>query len=477
MPLAGAQLRRTVPDRRYALAVLCLTQFMLVLDVNIVNIALPSLRRSLGIAESDLQWVVSAYVLCFGGFLLLSGRAADLFGRRKVFLFGIGLFTCGSVVCGTALNSAVVILGRVLQGVGAAAASPAALAIVSTLFPQQGPSRRRALGIWSAAAPAGGAAGLILGGILTQAFGWRAVFLVNIPIGLALFWLTPLLVLGGPSSARSGPLDVGGAITITAGIAAVVWGFSEAQTSGFLIPKTLAAVLGGLVLLLAFVQIERGASSALIPPRAFRLRGLPLGTMSALALTATTSPMGFLISQYLQLAAGFSPSRAGLAYLPVLVSVAVGALSGPRLIQLLGPGLTLSAAFLCIAMGVAIVALRIGAGEAYLSGILPGGFAYGAGLGAGSVASTVVGTSGATQTTQGLVSGILNAAAPIGTALGLAVLVNVVLLWSPAANSNVGAKAALSAGLHVAFLVDSIGAASLAAAIAASTRFRRQRDA
>lgn len=413
---------------------------------------------------------MSAYVLCFGGLLLLAGRLADIVGRRRLFLGALALFVVGSLLCGVATSKGLLIAGRAVQGVGAAGASPAALAIISAQYEGLGESRRRALGWWSAAAPAGGATGLVLGGVLTQAFGWRAAFLVNLAIGPLIAAGVLRSVVPSAAAGRGQRLDVVGPLSLTTAVFALVWGVGRAQSDGFGSAGSSVALTAVPVLLAAFVLAERRSASPMIPLSTFRVPGLMLGAASALALTATTSPMGFLVSQHLQFVAGFSPLRAGIAYLPVLLAVAGGALLGPRLVRRAGDA-TLLLAFMTIGLGVGWLAVRLGDKHGYAGTVLPAGIAYGAGLGFGSVASTIAGTSSARADNQGLVSGILNSAAPIGTALGLALLVNV----SAGHGSSVGATGAFETGLRTAFAIDAVIAASVVVLLVATWRLTRRR--
>jgi uncharacterized membrane protein len=347
--------------RGRTLALLCAAQFVLVLDVTIVGVALPSIRRELGFGEAGLQWVVSAYVLAFGGLLLVAGRLADVLGRRRLFVAGIAVFTLGSLACGLAGSSAALIAARALQGTGAALATPAALALVTTTFPA-GPERTRALGVWTAAAPVGGAAGLLLGGALTQAFGWPAVFLVNVPIGAAAIALAPLaLPRDGPPLVRVARLDVAGAALGTAAVVAIAYALTRAGRAGLGDAVALVTLAAAVVAAVGFLRWERRAADPLLPPGTLGRRPLAVGVVVSLVLTAATTPTLFFLTLHLQSVLGWSPTATGLGYLPVVLAVVVGA--------------------------------------------------------------TAAGTAALPGERQGLASGLLNTAAQIGTVLGLAVLV------------------------------------------------------
>jgi EmrB/QacA subfamily drug resistance transporter len=398
------------------LALLCAVQFVLVLDVTIVGVALPSIRRELGFTAAGLQWVVSAYVLAFGGLLLLGGRLADVLGRRRLFGLGIAVFTLGSLACGLATTPGVLVAARALQGAGAALATPAALALVTTTFPD-GPERTRALGIWTAAAPVGGAAGLLVGGALTQGLGWPAIFLVNVPVGLVALLLTPLLLRRTAGTEGSAALDVPGAVLGTLAVAALVLALTRAHAAD---PPALGAAVLAVGAGAGFARWERRAADPLLPPGTLRSRRLALGVLVSLVLTAATSPPFFLITLHLQNALGWSPTAAGLGTLPVILGVIAGAALAHRAIAARGAGAVMAGGLVLIAAGVALLI-----GGDFVTAILPGQLVYGFGLGTGSVAATTAGTAALPHAQQGLASGLLNTAAQVGTALGLAVLVGI----------------------------------------------------
>jgi EmrB/QacA subfamily drug resistance transporter len=414
-------------DRRAALlALLCALQFVLVLDVTIVGVALPAIRRDLGFSPGTLQWVISAYVLAFGGLLLVAGRLADVAGRRRMFTLGIATFTLGSLASGLAPSGAALIAARALQGAGAALATPAALALVTTTYPP-GPERTRALGIWTAAAPVGGAAGLLLGGVLTQVAGWPWVFLVNLPVGLVALALAPRLIAPdeprapGTTAAR---LDLPGAALGTAAVVAVVLALTRAQDAGFADPVALVAAAATVAATLAFLRHERRAADPLLPPGVLARRPFAVPVAVSLALTAATTPTLFFITLHLQGVLGWSPTATGVAYLPVVLAVMAGATLAPRLIGARGPRAVMAGGLAVIAAGVALLTGISGDGG-FATAVLPAEVLYGLGLGMGSVAATTAGTDALPHARQGLASGLLNTAAQVGTALGLALLVAV----------------------------------------------------
>jgi EmrB/QacA subfamily drug resistance transporter len=408
--------------RGRTLALLCAAQFVLVLDVTVVGVALPAIRRELGFGEAGLQWVVSGYVLAFGGLLLVAGRLADVLGRRRLFVAGIGVFTLGSLACGLAGSGAALVAARALQGTGAALATPAALALVTTTFPA-GPERTRALGVWTAAAPVGGAAGLLLGGVLTQAFGWPAVFLVNVPIGAAAVALAPLVLPRDERPrGRIARLDVAGAALGTAAVVAVAYALTRAGRAGFGDAVALAALAAAAVSAIGFLRWERRAADPLLPPGTLGRRPLAVGVLVSLVLTAATTPTLFFLTLHLQSVLGWSPTATGLGYLPVVLAVVAGATAAPRLIAARGTGAVMTGGLVLIAAGAAVLT-GISSAGGFATTVLPGETLCGLGLGAGSVAATAAGTAALPGERQGLASGLLNTAAQVGTALGLAVLV------------------------------------------------------
>lgn len=407
--------------RRATLALLCVAQFAVVLDVSIVAIALPTIGADLGIGSGDLQWIISAYTLAFGGFLVPAGRAADIYGRRALFMTGLGLFATASLACALAEAPAVLIGARAVQGLGAALLAPAALALVSATFPD--PSERaRAVAIWTAAAAAGGASGWVLGGVLAEALGWEAVFLVNLPVGAAGVALAPRLVAESraPRTARRS-LDVAGAATVTAGLTLLIYGLTRIERAGPASPQAVGALALAALCLVAWLRVERRAPNPLVPLAVLRSRPLAGANLAALALTATTTPAMFLCILYLQDVLERAPTEAGLALVPFNLAVIAGSALAPRL--RLGQRDTMAAGLAGIAAGsLLLLTLSPGGG----AGLVPAELLMGAALGAAAVASTASGTAAVDAEAQGLVSGILNAAAQVGTAIGLAVLITLV---------------------------------------------------
>ncbi|HEX8862271.1 MAG TPA: MFS transporter [Actinomycetes bacterium] len=445
------------------LALLCVAQFVDVLGVTIVVVALPSIQRELGFSPAGLQWVVSTYALLFGGFLMLSGRAADLYGRRRLFMTGLALFGLASLACGLARSPAWLVVARAAQGLGAALVVPAALSILTTTFSAAG-VRNRALGIWTAAAAGGGAAGFVLGGVLTQGLGWRWVFLVNLPVIALGLVVAPALIRESRDPAASARLDVLGAVTVTGGLIALIYGLTHAEDAGFASVVTIAAVAVAVILLAAFPLVERRVAEPLAPPAVFRSPELVGSNLVAFTLTAVTSSAGLLATLYLQQVLDYSPSATGLALLPFSLAVIVGSFAGGWLVGRIAARNTMLAGLVAVAAAMLLVtAISAGGGVVWL---VAGVSLAGAGLGCASVAATATGTAAVSADRQGLASGLLNTAAQIGTAIGIAALATLAAARTRALAGTAGPSAAqLVAGFRLAFLV--AAALSLAGCLAA----------
>jgi EmrB/QacA subfamily drug resistance transporter len=399
-------------------ALLCTAQFVVVLDVTIVAVALPAIQRGLRVATADLQWVVSAYTLAFAGFLVLAGRLADVHGRRRVFMAGLALFAGASLACGLSRSAALLVAARTVQGLGAAAVAPAALAAITAAIPD-GAERRRALGVWTAAAAGGGASGWLLGGVLTEQGGWPWVFLVNVPIGAAAVVLAPLVVPETRSAARRRPLDAAGAVTVTAGLALLVLGLTRAQVTGPASAPALGATAAGLALLALFARIEARAPDPLLPAALLRADGLVGANLAAAAITASTTPPLLLVLLDLQGARGLSPLETGALFAPVNLAVITGSLLGPRVARAVGARAAMAAGLAGIAAGV-LWLLAVDGARAPPVALVPAFVGMGLSLGCASVASTAAGTGAAGAAREGVASALLNTAAQVGTALGVA---------------------------------------------------------
>ena len=408
------------------LAIACVAQFMVVLDVSIVTVALPSIGRDLHYSATGLQWVVNAYVLTFAGFLLLGGRAADLFGQRRVYLSGMALFTVASLAGGLATDSAWLTTARAVQGIAGAVLSPATLTIIITTFPAD--RRARALGIWSSVAGAGGAAGAILGGVLTSELSWRWVLFVNIPIGVAavvatLAWLPESRDRAARGAAAR--LDVGGAIAVTAGLGALIYAIIGTDTHPWGSARTLSLLGAAVILLAAFAVIElRLASAPLMPFRLFRSRSLSGANIVMFLVGAAFFSMWYFLSLYLQNVLGDSALKTGLAFLPMGVTIMIGAQASSRILPRVGVRPLLQAGTLVAAGGFAWLS-AISPHASYWTHVFGPGCLISLALGLLFTPLAAAATSGVAVREAGLASGVLNTARQIGGSLGLAVLATV----------------------------------------------------
>jgi EmrB/QacA subfamily drug resistance transporter len=403
------------------LVVLAIAQFMVVLDVTIVNVALPHIQTDLGFSTDDLQWVISAYTLIFGGFLLLGGRAADLLGRRRMFVIGLVVFVASSLAAGLANTELELILFRGVQGLGGAALSAAALTLLTVTFPH-GRQRNIALGIWGGLAGLGGTMGAIVGGALVDSISWRWVFLVNVPFGVLVI-AASFLVIRESRAAITGSrtFDVAGALLSTSGLLAIMLGFIRAQPLGWSSLEVIGLLVGGVALLVAFVIVESRSAAPLIPLRLFRSRGLSFAVATLGLNSAGFLSMFFLTAIYLQDVRGLSALNAGLEFLPMGIAAIVGALLASRLVTRFGTRpVQVGSAILSVA-GLLLLS-RVGATDAYVTGLLPGFILFGAGITAIGVAAQVTSVAKVANDDAGAASGILNAGYQVGGALGLAVI-------------------------------------------------------
>ncbi|MFJ3757595.1 MFS transporter [Streptomyces sp. NPDC090080] len=415
----GAARRQGRPG--IALTVIAACQLMVVLDATIVNIALPHIQDALKFSTTDLTWVVSAYTLTFGGLLLLGARAGDILGRRRVFMTGILLFTFASLLGGLAQEPWQLLAARALQGMGGAIASPTSLALITTTFPE-GPERNRAFGVFAAVSAGGGAIGLLAGGMLTDWLDWRWVFFVNVPIGLLIVALTPQYI--NESQRHPGRFDIAGALTSTLGMVSLVYGFIRAAEDGWRDSLTLGSFGVAVVLLLAFVFIEARAKEPITPLRMFADRNRSGTYVIMLSLAAAMFGMFFYIVLFVQNVLGYSPIRAGLAFLPVTVAIAVGAGLSQRFLPRLGPK-----PFMMTGSALVVVGLTwqtfIKPDSSYLGGILGPMLVFGFGMGLNFVTATVTAVSGVAPHEAGAASGLLNAMQQVGGSLGLSILTTV----------------------------------------------------
>jgi EmrB/QacA subfamily drug resistance transporter len=467
--------------KNLALMLLAMTQFVIVIDASIVNVALPSIGAHLHFSRDNLSWVVNAYTLTFGGFLLLGGRLADLLGRRRMFMVGLVLFSLASLGGGLAQSEAWLIAARAIQGLGAAIVSPAALSIITTTF-AEGAERNRALGIWGAVAGAGGAAGVLLGGILTSGLSWRWVLFVNVPIGIAAASLAPRLLLESHAKDGTKGFDVPGAVTVTAGLALLVYAVVDAVNVGWGATSTLLRLAGAAVLIVAFVAIELRQRHPLLPFSIFRLRTLRGADIVGLLIGMSLFSMFFFISLYLQDVLHFSPIKAGLSYLPLSVGIILSAGAASQLVTRVGFKPVLITGMLLIAAGLLWFSRVRAPGGSFLADVLGPSILAALGLGFSFVPVTIAAVTGTKPQEAGLASGLINTSQQVGGALGLAILATVAnsrtqsLLHAGTHSSVV----ALTKGFDRAFLVGAgfaIAGAILTALLISSRDSREQAEA
>ncbi|WP_351230397.1 MFS transporter [Streptomyces sp. NPDC002133] len=459
-PSGTADTRISAPNRaaqRMWAVVLaaCAGQFLVVLDVSVVNTALPSMRVDLGLSAIGLQWVVNAYSIAFAGFMLLGGRAGDLFGRKRMFLVGLGLFTAASLAGGLAEEGRQLLAARAGQGLGAAVLAPSTLTLLTSAVPE-GPARARAIATWTAVGAGGGAAGGLVGGLLTDAFSWRWTLLINVPVGalviaLGAWWLTESRAAGGDTSHAEGRggrrrLDLPGAVLVTAGLTTLAYGIVQTEKDGWTDPATLVPLIAGLALLGAFVAVEARANTPLMPLKLFRMRSVSAANAAMFSCGAAMFCMWFFMTLYAQNVLHYSPLAAGLALMPSSLAVILGSKLAPRLMPVLG-------ARNVAVLGVLVSAAGFGwqstmdAHGSYLTTIMLPGIVMMAGAGFAGTPLAALATSGAAPGDAGLVSGLINTSRVMGGALGLAVLSTVAAARTGGATD----PEALTAGYALAF--------------------------
>jgi EmrB/QacA subfamily drug resistance transporter len=448
--------------RWIALVLLCFAQFIVVLDASIVNVALPSIGKGLDFSQQNLAWVVNAYVLTFGGFLLLGGRMADLLGRRRVFIGGLAVVATASLAAGFAANEGQLIAARAAQGLGAAIISPSALSIVMTTF-RDGAERNKALGAWGAVAGAGGAAGVLLGGILTDGLGWEWVLWINVPVALIVAALAPRLIAESRSESATRHFDTAGAISVTAGLSILVYAIVDATDAGWGSLQTLGLISVAAALIATFVGIELRSQAPLMPFRIFRIRTLTGANIVGLLVGGSLFSMFFFITLYMQQVLGYSAIHAGLSYLPLAVSIIIAAGVGSQLVTRIGYKPVLVAGMTFIAVALAWFS-RVSVGGGFTTDILGPSLLAATGLGFAFVTTTIVAVSGVRDQESGLASGLINTSQQIGGALGLAVLATIANartadLMASAGGDPSALKNALNEGFQSAFL----GGAAIAA--------------
>ena len=436
----------TAFSRRYgALALIVIAQFMVVLDVSIVNVALDALKDSLGFSESGLQWVITSYAIVFGGFLLLGGRLADLFGRRRVFAIGVGVFVLGSALCGLAWSSSSLIAFRALEGFGGALFAPAGLSLLMTAFPE-GQGRSRAIAVWGAASGSGGAAGVLLGGILTSYTSWPWIFLINVPVGLAVIALTPRYLVEAKRLDLARHFDIAGAVTVTSSLMLFVYALTHASQHGWTDAVTLGALGLSAALLASFVGIERRAPSPLMPLGIFRVRTLAAGNVVTVVLASIAFSNFFLLALYLQQVLGYSAAQNGVAFLAIALTIAVVSNVAGPLVRRFGPRPVLATGLSLIVLSEAWL-LRLPVHGHYVVDLLPSFVLMGLGMALSWVSVTIASLAGVSPADAGIASGITNTSRQIGGALGLAVMTTI------AAAQTGESAATLTHDFHQAFVV------------------------
>src|SRR5713226_5561745 len=456
--------------RWFALIVLCLGALMIVLDTTIVNVALPSIRQDLGFSQTSLAWVVNAYLLTFGGFLLLGGRLGDLFGHRRLFLIGITLFTLASLACGMARAQGFLVTARAIQGLGGAVVSAVALSLIMNLFTEPA-ERAKAMGFFGFVAAGGGSIGVLLGGVLTNALNWHWVFLVNLPVGVAVVALSLVLLPPGRGAAAAARLDVAGAVTVTASLMLAVYAIVNGNEAGWTSAQTIGLLATAAVLLALFLGIEARVRSPLMPLGLFRLRNVATANVVGVLWAAAMFAWFFISALYLQLVLGYSPLQVGLAFLPANLIMAAFSLGlSAKLVMRFGIKWPLAMGLLLAAIGLVLFA-RAPVDGNFVVDVLPSMILLGCGAGMAFNPMLLAAMSDVAPEESGLASGVVNTAFMMGGALGLAILASIAASRTDSLRaSGQGPLAALVGGYHVSFLVGAIFAASAAAVGAALLR-------
>jgi EmrB/QacA subfamily drug resistance transporter len=454
--------------RWLALYVLCLGSLMIVLDVTIVNVALPSIKKDLGFSETSLAWVVNAYLLTYGGFLLLGGRLGDLFGHRRLFLSGIALFTLASLVCGLSTTKGLLVGARSVQGIGGAVASAVALSLMMNLFTEPG-ERAKAMGVFGFVASGGGSIGVLLGGVLTNSLDWHWIFLVNIPIGVVVVVLSLRLLPAARGAAADGRLDVAGALTVTAALMLAVYAIVNGNHDGWTSGRTLGLLAAAAALLAVFLTIEARVRSPLMPLGLFRMRNLATANVVGVLWAAAMFAWFFLSALYLQQVLGYTPLQVGLSFLPANVIMGVFSISlSAKLVMRFGIKRPLATGLLLAAVGL-VLFVRAPVHGSFVADVLPSMILLGVGAGMAFNPVLLAAMSDVAPEESGLASGVVNTAFMMGGALGLAVLASLAASRTDSLRAaGHGELSALTGGYHLAFLVGALfalGAAALGTAL------------
>ena len=437
------------PTTWAALVLIVTAQFMVVLDMSIVNIALASIKSSLDFSQASLQWVITAYAITFGGFLLLGGRLADVLGRRRVFLTGIAVFTIGSALSGLAWSAASLVAFRALQGAGGALFAPAGLSLLMTAY-REGRERNLALGIWAAASGSGAAVGVLLGGVLTSYLSWPWVFYINLPVGLALIVLVPRFIAEAKGELATRHFDVAGATTITAALMLLVYALTRATQAGWGTPTTIGLLALSAALAGTFVMIERAAPSPLLPFHAFRGNTLGIANLITCIVAAIGFSQFFLLTLYLQQILHYSAAESGAAFAAIAVTVAVMSNVAQRLVTAFGPRRVLAFGLLSMAASQALL-VRLPVHGSYVTDLLPSFLLIGIGMAVSFVAVTIAALQGVQPANAGIASGLVNTSRQIGGAIGLAAITTVATIYATHPSASVTAAAGTTHGFRVAF--------------------------
>ena len=458
-------LSQTSPRRQTrwtALALIVAAQFMVVLDVSIVNVALPSIKDDLGFSQANLQWVITAYAITFGGFLLLGGRLADVLGRRRIFFAGIVLFTISSALCGLAWSEGSLVAFRGIQGIGGALFAPAGLSLLMTTFSEPR-ERNLALGLWGAASGSGAAVGVLLGGVLTSYLSWPAIFFINVPVGLALLVLIPRYLAESRSPDAARHFDVLGAASITAALMVLVYGLTEATQNGWGSTSTVSLFVASALLIVAFFVIEWRAESPLVPFSAFRGNTLATASVITCVVASIAFSQFFLLTLYLQQVLHYSAAKTGLAFATIAITIAVMSNVAQKLVTRYGPRRVLAVGLLLASASQALL-IRLPVDGHYFPDLLPSFILTGLGLGLAFIAVTIAALAGVAPAHAGIASGLVNTSRQIGGAVGLAAITTIATVYAGHASAGTSVAAANTHGYRVAFgvlAVIALGAAIL----------------
>jgi len=438
------------PKRWQALAILCLANFMVIMDTSIIGVALPAIKEALGYSQAGLQWVFNAYVIFFGGLLLFGGRLSDLFGQRRMFMWGFAILTLASLLAGVAWNEGSLNIGRALQGFGSALIAPSALTIVMILFSGNPKELGKALGFWGASAAAGGTAGVFLGGVITEWLSWQWTFLINIPVGLLVLAMTPGLISKG--SKQKGSIDIAGSILVTAALVTAVYGIVTVEQNGWTSGVTVGLLGLAIILLILFLIVQKARKEPLVPLKIFSTPNLAAGNLALIALSSAWIPLWFFLNLYLQQVLQFSAFQGGLGLLPmtILIMVFMVLITG-KLIGKFGIKANIVIGLLALGCSLLLFAWNTPVEGTFIANVLPASLLGALGMSLAYIPATMASMSGAKAEEAGLASGIANTSYQVGSAIGLAVMVAISAATSTS-HTDPNSINALNEGFHQAFL-------------------------